>query len=105
MAGWSVNPTSGSPPYIASAVFVNKESLDGVNYAFEVRTVNTTGSCRVDVLYAPIQVGIATAILSNGFYVSNAGVIAGVCRTWSASIRDLSTGQVIQTENVYVSNL
>lgn len=102
---FTVTPTSGSAPYVLSATFGNKDSIDNVDYALELRTSVLVGSCFVGVATGNPIAGAASSLLNTGVSSVTGSVPAGSCRTYSLIIRDLSNNSILASQNVNVNNV
>lgn len=102
---FTVNPSSGSQPYVLTAVFGNKESFDNVNYSLEARSAQGTGVCPLSSGVYPNFPAVATAFLANDFYVDVNNVPGGTCRMYQLVVIRLADGKVMQKETIYISNL
>ena len=102
---WVVVPTSGAQPYVYTAVFQDKQLIDGVNYRFEGRQINNIGSCSTNPYATTVNVGMTNAIMLNNTATYGATIPAGRCLSLFAMIINVKTGQAIQIERATVNNV
>lgn len=63
------------------------------------------GSCDTDQSVGPNQVQPVQSILNSGSYTLESNRAPGSCWTYSLILRDLITGTVIDSQNVYIDNV
>ena len=102
---FTVSPTSGVGPYVLHASFENKVNIDGVHYVLEVRSTTQRDECLVGVSDSPIAVNTVLSLLSTGSSEMTTNVATEFCRTTSLIIRNVETGDIVDSSNVYVDNL
>lgn len=105
MVSWVVNPSSGSAPYTFTAVFKNKNLLDGVNYGFEAAAAESTISCLSDPAGGIVSVFYTSQIMANNFVVENENIPPGTCFSVAARVRNINTGQLISGLIASVDNI
>lgn len=105
MVSWEINPATGAPPYVITALFRNAILIDGVNYAFRVFLTTTTLSCDMGSTTGSNNPITAASLLTSGRAVFTSAVPVGSCRSYTGAIYDLVNGTYISVKTVWVSNL
>lgn len=102
---FTVAPTSGPAPYVFSAIFSNKGSLDGVVYSFKAFSSLGYGSCPSAASITTLNTGITMGLLSSGSYTEITDINNGECFGVKAQIIREADGHVMQQSVIYISNL
>lgn len=100
-----MTPTRGSAPYVFSASFLNKQLADNVYYSIEVTTEAGNLSCPSNVNLPDINSIITNAFRNGDQYTRTANVIAGQCYTMVLRIRNLKTGEIVQSMLTSINNI
>lgn len=102
---FTVEPSSGLPPYRFNAIISNKGFVDNVNYVLRSFYSSLLGSCPLpNSVISPAQF-IANGIMSVGYYDYTSDVPSGYCYGWKLQLVRVADGHVIQESVVYISNL
>lgn len=96
---------SGSPPYTFTIGIFNKDAIDGINYVFEARAVNTEGSCALSPLSTPLNESLANSLLSTGTYTSTNTVANGRCLAVEVRVVHLPSNNIISLRYIHIHNL
>lgn len=104
--GFSVNPTSGDLPYVFTASFSNRGSIESGLYVVEFITATASGSCPPASTTGANAPSAANALFNTGSYTQTINAVpAGSCRRYNLVLREVATGTVISSSNVTVSNI
>lgn len=101
---FDVTPTSGYGPYVFTASFANSELIDNVLYSLSFVSSVAVGSCPEHGTSTPSPQA-ANALLENGVYENPATTSSGSCRAFTLTIRNISSGNVVSTRTLQVSNI
>lgn len=104
---FTVTPTSGAVPYLFEAVFSNKASIIAGNYSVHFySSVNTVGSCPSPPVAGTDQQNVVNSLLNTGSYtLASNGVPEGNCRVFNLVIREVSSGNIVDSSSVSIDNV
>lgn len=105
LVSWVVSPSTGVAPYVLTAVFNNKELLDGVNYRLESAIVDNVGSCVTNINAGVNDQARANTILATNGLTAMQTVNTGSCRAFILRIRDIPNNTIIQGLIAHVDNV
>lgn len=102
---FTAEPSSGAAPYIASVVFINKDSIDGINYSLRAYYRVASSSCPTALGINTYAQNVVDSIIASNIYVENNQVVIGDCQGFKLQIVREADGRVMQESVVYISNL
>ena len=102
---FTVTPTSGTGPYVFTAVFSAKNSLFTDKYDIEVYPRTQAGTCPVPATFGTRATNAEASLLATDSYSTTVNVQSGSCLVSTVVIRELATGTVVSQASAQVSNI
>lgn len=102
---FTVTPTSGDAPYLLEAVFSNSVLIDNVNFSLSVKYTSSVGSCPAEGSNQELAPSQIQSLLNNGSFNHFSAVSAGSCRTYTLTIKNIASDDVVDSYSVSVDNV
>lgn len=103
---FTVTPTSGPAPYLFEADVLNQSPIAWDFFSAHFYTVTGAGSCPAPSSSGTDNQIAAQGLVNNGVYAPSGGTIpSGSCGVFNLVIRDIASGDVVDSSFVAIDNV